>query len=205
MTDIHALIRKFLQQQTVVHLAEAKTLPSSRRYIKAGVVPFMRPAGQGEMVFYVVKPRSTLPDFGEPPFQICKGTRQHLVPGVGWCDMHSESSKNDEEGTEHLAETALREGIEELGLKLENILSIFDMGGFGFSSVTTGKAKQMWLFASEMADEDEFLPDRDIALTTAGRQWMTAKEFAACGRDDHLYILPEIEARLVRYFKERGE
>lgn len=167
------------------------------RYNKAGVVPFV--CDEDGFRFYIMKPRSTAPELGIPPFQVCKGTRMHHVPGAGWCDMREGMNAADKET---LIETGLREGIEELGLKLENIDALYDMGAFGFSSATTGKAKQMWLFAVSVKDEDDFLHEREVAITTEARQWMTAKEFAACGREDHRYILEEMEARLTKHFKE---
>lgn len=160
-------------------------------------MPFVR--DEDGFRFYGMKPRSTAPELGIPPFQVCKGTRMHRVPGVGWCDMRQGMHAAD---METLIETALREGIEELGLELENIAGIYDMGAFGFSSATTGKPKQMWLFAAEMMDENDFLHDREVALTTEDRRWFTAQEFAAHGREDHRYILKEMETRLMQHFKE---
>lgn len=194
-TDIHALIRGFLQQQTVIPLAGESSLPPDA-YTKAGIVPFIR---ENEILYCVAKPRGTMPDLGAPPFQLCKGTRQHRLKDIGWRDMKEAAREGMDKET--LAETALREGVEELGLTLENMGQIFDMGGFAFSSATTGKEKHMWLFAAEMKDRDDFLHDREIAQTTEARQWLSAGEFAVAGRADHRYIVDAIETRLKEHFR----
>lgn len=198
MSDIHALIRAFLQQQTIIPLpADGQPFAENDSYTKAGVVPFVR--DEEGFRFFIMKPRSTAPELGIPPLQICKGTRMHHVPGAGWCDMRQGMKAAD---METLAETALREGIEELGLKLENIGKLYEMGGFGFASATTGKPKQMWLFAASMLDEDDFLHDREVAMTTEARQWISAREFATSGREDHRPTLSNIETRLAQHLKE---
>ena len=94
---------------------------------------------------------------------------------------------------ESLAETALREGIEELGLRLKNIKQLLDVGPYRFSSATTGKSKEMWLFAAEMASGDF---SADVAPTTAERVWLSLEEFDIAGREDHRYILRDIESKL---------
>lgn len=186
MTDIHALIRAFLQERKVEFPFEG-----GERYTKAGVVPFV--VDDDGFRFYVMKPRGHIPELGLPTFQVCKGTRMHFQEAFGWRDMKTP----DASGTkETLLETALREGIEELGLKLDNITTLYDMGGFCFSSATTGKGKKMWLFAVAVESEDDFLRDAEIAVSTAERRWLTAEEFAQFGRADHQYILKEIEKRL---------
>lgn len=98
---------------------------------------------------------------------------------------------------EFLAVTALREGIEELGLKLENIKQLYDVGAYDFSSATSGNAKQMWLFAAEMSADDF---SDDVADSTAGCGWLSLAEFDVAGREDHRYILRDIEKKLKQYY-----
>lgn len=183
------MVRDFLRRVSVTPLREADE--GGESYVKCGVVPFSR---DGETVrFYVMKPRGHVPALGAPTFQICKGTRMYFRPEIGWRDMPAADVSGLKET---LAETALREGIEELGLKLDNIAALFDLGGFSFSSATTGKEKRMWLFAAALEHDDDFLRDAEIALSTAERRWLTAEEFASLGRPDVRYILPIIERRL---------
>jgi ADP-ribose pyrophosphatase YjhB (NUDIX family) len=196
-SDIHALIRAFLQQQNVVSLVELSPLvPDS--YTKAGLVPFLNADG---LSYYFMKPKSSMPERGEPPFQLCKGTRQHFQKGKGWRDIKESLVVRNILDKETLAETAIREGVEELGLELPNIVRLFDLGGFEFSSTTTGKKKYMWLFAAEIKDRECFMSAAQIADTTEARKWLPAEEFAVAGREDHRYIVEEMETRLRRYFK----
>lgn len=195
MQDIHASIRTFLQQQSVVSLVSQPAPPEGCR--KAGVVPYMR---EGGLRYYVMKPRGDRPELGAPTFQLGKGTRMYLVPGVGWRDLREDNAAAPEK--ESMAETALREGIEELGLKLSNIAALVDLGPYNFTSAATGKEKQMWLFAAEMKDEDDFAAERDVAITTRERSWVSEAEFAVVGRKDHHYILRDIEAKLKQHHKE---
>ncbi len=192
MSDIHALIRDFLQQQSVL-FSPSPFEGEGDDYVKAGVIPFL--TGK-PLRFYVIKPKGMIPGLGSPPFQLCKGTRQYHVPGVGWRDIKDGIGATSKD-KETLAETALRESIEELGLELRNIAKLYDMGGYGFTSATTGQGKKMWLFAAEMKAERDFLPDAAVAAATSERKWLEAAEFAVVGRDDHRYILADIEAKLL--------
>ena len=187
------LIRAYLQRQSIVSLTRSVDDGSCT---KAGVVPFTR--GDGYR-YYLLKPRGALPDLGDPPFQMCKGTRQFWT-GSEWKDMRGIGLSAEQKET--IAETALREGIEELGLKLDNIDALFDMGMFAFSSATTGKPKSMWLFAAEMHDMDDFLPESATTQVTQLRDWFELADFKVVGRPDHLYILEQIEARRREHFRE---
>jgi len=195
--NIHALISHFLQQQKTISLANADQLAASERHTKAGVVPFMRTQPHQ---FHFMKPGSKITGLTEATFQICKGTRMHFVPGTGWRDIRD--SKNKMELKETLVQTALREGIEELGLKLGNIVKLIELGTYHFSSATTGKDKEMWLYAAEMVNQSNFLPDSEIASSTAAREWMTAAQFTSAGREDHRYILKDITSKLYEIYKE---
>lgn len=195
--SIHAAIRRFLQEQNIVSLLQSEAALAPERYTKAGVVPFIR---SKPYQFYVMKPRGTVPELGAPPFQLCKGTRQHHVSSLGWRDIKEGAEMADQYET--LGETALREGIEELGLDIENITRLFDLGDYGFASATTGRGKQMWLFAAEVANKENFLSSEHIAATTEERNWLTVDQFTIVGREDHRYILADIERKLAMYFKE---
>jgi hypothetical protein len=183
MTDIHAQIRAFLQQQTVMPFSGRE---DSAHYTKAGLVPFITAR---DPLFYVMKPLTKHPDLGAPPFQLCKGTRQYYHHGQ-WRDMRGGWEEDGQK--EELIETALREGIEELGLVLGNIRQLIDMGAHAFTSASTGTKKHMWLFAVEVKSPDRFLPDADVANTTSERKWIGAAEFSVVGRLDHRYVLTKM-------------
>lgn len=195
----HAVIDAFLQQQTVNPLWQDLKTNTSYQYNKSGVVPFTRI--DGVFQYYVMKPCGKAPDLGKTTFQICKGTRQFLNKTGSWQDIRSEEAQ-DADTKETLAATALREGIEELGLKLDNIVRLWDMGAFSFTSATTGKTKYMWLFSAEVRNRDEFLPKAQVASSTEERRWVSLDEFRVVGRHDHVYILGQIESRLRAHFKE---
>jgi 8-oxo-dGTP pyrophosphatase MutT (NUDIX family) len=186
-SDVHARVHAFLQDVSVVPLFSGSP---QGRILKAGVVPFVRSGGYR---FYLMKPVARHANLVAPSFQLCKGTRMHRSDGQ-WRDLHEDDTKTGEQ--ESLAATALREGIEELGLKLENITSLFELGGYMFSSAKSGNKRQMWLFAAEMKNEADFLPDAQVASTTAARQWLTLAEFDKIGREDHRPILHDIAAKL---------
>ena len=195
---IQAEIQEFLQRQAIVNLiSDAVTFPD-QQYMKAGIIPFVRQESSFHYLF--MKPVSKYNAYNPPAFQICKGTRMYLHRGSGWRDM-----KAGDEGVtdkEALAVTAMREGIEEVGLKLDAITRMLDVGPYKFLSEKTGKSKYMWLFTTELASIDDLLPDQEVARTTAERSWLTAEEFAVVGRADHRYIMEDIAAKLKKHYKE---
>lgn len=219
--DIHALIHDFLQQQTVVSLVADTYGRQDAQFIKAGVVPFLRirggqqtdPAlsashGAGQKAapetyhysYYVMKPVARHRGLAKPQFQLCKGTRMHYEPQSGWVDMRDGQTPNAKH--ESLAATALREGMEEVGLALENVAKLYDVGPYRFSSAKTGVERHMWLFAAEVKEGQRFAPTAALAATTDACNWLSLAEFTVVGRDDHLYILRDIEAKLKAHYKE---
>ncbi|MGE0755275.1 MAG: NUDIX hydrolase [Alphaproteobacteria bacterium] len=195
----HAVIDAFLQQQTITPLWQDVNANTSYQYNKSGVVPFVRMGAS--FYYYVMKPCGKSPVLGKTTFQICKGTRQYQSASGDWYDIRSEEAQAAEV-KETLAATALREGIEELGLKLENIRQLWDMGAFSFTSATTRKTKYMWLYSAEINDQSNFLPKSDVADSTEECRWVTLAEFKLVGREDHVYILEQIESTLSAHFQE---
>ncbi|MDE3060316.1 MAG: NUDIX hydrolase [Pseudomonadota bacterium] len=181
-------IQAFLEGQAIAPLQNAARKGDD--FTKAGLVPFLR----GEKYrFYVMKPVSRHASLSAAEFQLCKGTRMYLDSAGNWQDMRGGESA---EIKETLAATALREGIEELGLKLANIGRLFDVGPYDFSSASSGKPKRMWMFAAEVIAAEDFLPSIEVAFTTAGREWLSLSEFSVAGRPDHHYILRDIQDKL---------
>lgn len=181
-----------MQLKTVVSLVSTEAELLNGEYNKAGVVPFVR--GGGAIRYYFMKPVAKNPDKARPDFQICKGTRMGLHAARGWIDLKDNKEHAGER--EPLIVTALREGIEELGLKLDAVGAVFDVGPYRFSSERTGNSKRMWLFALEMASMEEVLPMAEVDSGTAERGWMTLAEFAIVGRADHRYIMRDIERKI---------
>ncbi|MDX1974936.1 MAG: NUDIX hydrolase [Rickettsiales bacterium] len=188
ISEQHALIQAFLQQKAF----PLSSQPVEPRLNKAGLVPYR--IEDGHYTYYVMKPQGKeVEKLGEPPFQFGKGTRMFYTEAKGWQDIRS---KETSDMLEPLVQTALREGIEELGLILQHIDQIVDLGPYGFSSATTGKPKYMYLFAAHMKDDAQFLPAQEVAVSTAERRWMSLQEFAIAGRSDHKPILESIEQKL---------
>lgn len=191
---LHAKIQDFLTRHPIIPLLSADSQAERDRFIKSGVVPFVRHDGYR---FFMMKPVPRRPGLGAPMFQICKGTRMHYIEGRGWEDLRDDTASPGRKET--LPATAIREGIEELGLKLESFRQMFDVGPYTFASAKTGMTRGMWLFALELHSMDDVLPMSDVAPTTAERCWLGLEQFMVVGRDDHRYILGDIAAKLRAY------
>jgi|GEM_PF-824371 len=186
--DFHSQIANFIRK-----LGTPVAIPRPDRigllpanYTKAGVVPFHRSGSQ--LQYYLMKPQASHPHLPPPEFQLCKGTRMRQDQAQVWADMRD--GEVADENSETLLQTALREGMEEVGLRLENIRQLYALGGFHFASASTGKDKQVWLFAVQVEDREDFLATE---ATTAERAWLSIEEFTAHGRPDHRYILSDID------------
>lgn len=163
--------------------------------IKAGILPFLPAPSPDGWKWLFMRPVAEHPHLPPPPLQICKGTRMGLSGGK-WKDVKKKFSPHDFERLETPAETALREGVEELGLELSAILRLYDLGDAEFSSASTGKKKSMRLFAAELADERHLLPMESVEPSTAERRWCSLQEFAWQARPDHLDIVEKSRSML---------
>lgn len=167
---------------------------------KAGLLPFLPAARPEDFRFCVMRPQGVFPSLGRPPLQICKGTRMRLVRKGSrqvWEDMRG-TAAGEVLAVESLAETALREGEEEIGLNPEAIRKLFDLGTAGFVSATSGQKKAMRLFAAELA-LSEALPPGRLPPSTEEITWCTPAEFALTGREDHRPLLVQAAQRLCEY------
>ncbi len=190
MTDVHARIHAFLQQLPVSPLNTEAALQPDGFYNKAGVIPYVTSHPRRFLVMKPVPKHAHLPP---PSFQLCKGTRMQRL-ATGWQDLRDNEAIVATPET--LAATALREGIEELGLSLEGIESLHDMGPYAFASSKSATPRHMWLFAAKLTHENALLPEAEVADTTAERGWMTLADFQQVGRDDHRRILADINKKL---------
>lgn len=148
---------------------------------KCGVLPYRIIEGCFE--YYLFKPRGDKPELGDPGFQIPKGTRE---------EMNGEP--------EPLFVTALREGIEEIGLPLDAIISAGNWGQAAFKSASTGELRTMWLYPLLMRQDVQFdEPDKEHAATVA-RKWLDIENQTHNTqiRPDHLRVIKEIDTVLRR-------
>jgi 8-oxo-dGTP pyrophosphatase MutT (NUDIX family) len=162
---------------------------------KVGIIPFLPHTEEGEWQFMLMKPHSELghPGGAAPEFQIAKGTRR-INMGGGWCDMRDDDLINaDPIFCENLIDTALREGEEEIGLKRNNIVKLFDMGVFSIVSARRGFRKPIHIFAAEMNQAHDF---GEFEPKTAEVVWITSQQIKSGIRGDHVIILQSVHERL---------
>lgn len=174
---------------------------------KAGILPFL--TADGGLQLCVMLPKAVHPELGRPAWQLCKGTRMvQDAYGSAWRDMRKDEGEEAVSGklkAEHLATTALREGHEELGLIPQAIAELFDLGTVDFTSASTGKTKQMWLFAVRVDDPTSaLLPMQQVTPTTDARRWCSMEEFAKVGRMDHVPIVRQSILALEFYLNRIG-
>ena len=174
--------------------------PPYAQVFKCGVLPY-RIAADGVYEYYLFEPVAKLPEKGPPGFQIAKGTREIFDPEAqDWVDYASSAQidKSGEEYLEPLFVTAIREGIEEIGLKPESIEQAFEWGETVITSARTGESKVMWLYALCMRSSCVFdEPDKNAAATHA-RRWfrLDGQQAADFIRKDHLKIITKIDQQL---------
>jgi len=161
------------------------------KVIKVGILPFMVTHNQIEILF--MRPKAEREALGLPQFQIAKGTRRINISGQ-WCDMREDDLVYaDESFHESLLDTAIREGHEEIGLRAENIVRLFDLGVFYFISASRGTKKPLHLFAAEIKEKHDFARFEESTSETG---WLTPEAFVEQGRADHVAILQEAMQKL---------
>lgn len=132
---------------------------------KAGLVPYYRKDNEVFMLFMV----SSDSDFGGDLPQIAKG--------------------NVDRG-EEIADAAVREAQEELGLAPDNIVPNTFARAWDDSIVGLEERYHMTVYCAEVADPQRFnQPDRETAQTL----WMTAPEFNQRGRAIHRDIVRAVD------------
>ncbi len=189
----------------IISLVEGAAATDNVLTDKAGMAPFMADKN-GQLKFYVMKPLPMAKELEPPTFQICKGTRMVKYTSkdgaAGWRDINSRDWHNPGivNHIETHIETAIREGIEEVGLKPSNVIKWYDAGLVFFRSVKTHKEKSMWLYAAQVKSATDFDAPHPQLAGTAECRWCTLEEFAKLGRPDHWEILRDLAGKLM----ERG-
>lgn len=182
-----SIIERVLSAAPVPVLAGSQTPPMSpETFTKAGILPFLASPATENWRFLLMQPVAMHPERGPPRFQMAKGTRMQKQNGV-WHDIYLAAKVAGE--LEPLGATALREGIEELGLDITRIARLFDAGAVSFTSAKTRQQKWMWLFAAQMQGADCLLPDAHVASTTGQRLWLDLPSVRRHARPDHVSII----------------
>jgi len=190
--EIRERIHRLLNAAPVAVLPGEAPSALHKSIVKAGILPFLPAPAMENWRFLLMQPVAGHSHLGPPKLQLAKGTRMQHTGGA-WQDIRGRTSGE----AEALSVTALREGIEELGLDISGITRLFDAGPVGFISANTGAEKRMWLFGAQMQSEDCLLPaDYELARTTARRAWVSTPEFALQVRADHANIILEAARRL---------
>ncbi len=170
---------------------------------KIGILPFV--AGEkGGLDFLLMKPRATVGHPGGPPsFQIAKGTREATSGTKSWNTGQQKEVTPYPLRMESYLETAIREGREELGLKPSNIRRMFDLGVYSVNSETTGKPKEMRLFAAELKSPDTYFIRPQP--TTQDVRWFEQGEGMALVKKSHMRIVQDVGAKLEQWLgTEKG-
>lgn len=156
---------------------------------KAGLLPFIRRTQTEQWKLLLMRPRADKPALGPPLLQLCKGTRMQRFHGT-WQDIKGDILPADSADPEPLSRTALREGLEELGLPVSGITRLFDAGTHAFTSASSSKPKYLRLFLAEVTEENGLLPAAGIAATTAERAWLSLQECTPERvRGDHIPLI----------------
>lgn len=164
---------------------------------KAGTVPFI--VRDDGIYFYLHKPIGRHPELGDPGFQIPKGTREAQNDDGEWERFNAK--KHSKEKKEPLIVSALREGIEEVGLKTANIERLMEWGAVTFTSAAKGHEKSMWLYLAEVRNQEDFAPPDEEHGNTAQCKWFSLETAEAEEqiRPDHRVILRNLDQKLKEY------
>ena len=147
---------------------------------KAGIVPLY---GDVDMHMLLIKPWAKKKHLGPPPWQLIKGTR--MIHRAGdWEDYDKGDSVGKKDELEPLLCTALREGMEEAGLILENIGGIGSFGEHCYKSLSSGKEKKMHLYALLINEKKGFhWPDEEHPVTES-MKWFDINKLPDNTRED---------------------
>ncbi len=125
----------------------------AEKIYRAGLIPAFRDA-DGELHMLFMKPSDT--KYGGSDYQIAKG---RIEPG------------------EESYETAIREAGEELGLRTDNMIDVYECGRW---------LGRTFFYVALIADKEDF---GEFHFETASTKWMTPMEFAKNGRDIHREVV----------------
>ena len=133
---------------------------------RAGVIPFyVNPCGKIEMNFMI--PSDT--EYGGSDPQFCKGK--------------VEKGENEEDA-------AIREAVEELGLRESNV------EWFSYLGIYLGRT---YIYICEIKDKDAF---DEPHYETAETMWLSLEEFEKTGRDLHKPVIREAYSEFVEIKKD---
>lgn len=161
---------------------------------KAGIVPIYIDADKN-ISCMLMKPKPKHADLPPPGWQITKGTRMKLM-GKQWVDLPANLDDSGAARVESMATVALRETMEEIGLRLNNIRHMLDIGIHSFSSAKSGEPRQKALYACIVDDQFDFAPLEDCDPKTAAREWFNIDYLPEDIRADNASLIGHVVAEI---------
>lgn len=147
---------------------------------------------RSKIYFYLMKPSPSGTHETDPQFQICKGTRAKRKNGE-WVDYRPNvKEKVAPEDLEDFYINALREGIEEIGLRTANLNAVYEWGRTEFLSESRHTPITMWLYLANLKDPQDFGTPSVYDAKTGACAWVKLPEDADKIRPDHLKILEKV-------------
>ncbi len=138
--------------------------------LKAGILPFHIDTQSGEVKYLIAKPKPVRNPSDSVPFAIARGTRRVEAESGEMVDIRDAETiayaENNPDRVELPWQTALIEAEEELGLKEDNILRIYDIG------VLQYKNYGIHFFSCEVKSSDDLIEAKDSEAVI----WATATE-----------------------------
>ena len=169
----------------------------------------------GELEYMMLLPRSSrdrAKDNQPPSFQLASGGKNAWNNNEMFEIMRTDEIQADQ--LEHPHMCALREGMEELGLRLDNIASIKDMKTMQYISETSGKPMPIDVLAIEVKDKQAFDEPCKKHGKTEAVGWVKSEKIKEekpvlnclidlvqverTIRPDHQKIVLDFEAKLLR-------
>lgn len=166
------------------HYPAFQHIESPLQILKSGLLPIL----PGSLEIMLMKPVAKHRHLTPPGWQIAKGTRMMQVDS-DWKDMKKDFADAGYEQIESLACTALREGMEEVGITLKNIVSMHDLGAHVFHSASSGKQKHVAIFLCAVKNKNDFLDASEITASTAETAWFPLNALPSDTREDNIPIL----------------
>ena len=177
---------------------------------RAGVIIYHR--DKDDLYFYLFLPKQKPDKLTPPDFQIAKGGRTVILKNGEAFDVRTVEDLIKGVTLDATLD-ALREGMEEQGLRLTNINALYEIGKVEFISQTKGIAEPMWCYAVEILSKDAF--DKPSDPKTERCAWFSMKTLENAleadknvssvqlqqnsVRTDHIKILIDFAERLVRH------
>ena len=177
---------------------------------RAGVIIYYR--DKDDLHFYLFLPKQKPEKLTPPDFQIAKGGRTVILKNGEAFDVRTVEDLSKGTPLDPNID-ALREALEEQGLRLANVAALYEIGLVEFVSQSNAAREPMWCCAAEILSKDAF--DIPSDPKTERCAWFSMKSLKNAlevdksaskvlvqqnsVRTDHIKILIDFAERLVRH------